>query len=293
VSTKIVTVTDLLSSIRRDRWLIGSIVVLSLLIGGSIALLSTPVYRAELSMISAGGDDSASALGGLGGDLGFLASMAGVNVNSAGLRTEALAVLESRAFTRLFIARYDLLPILYAQRWSAEQGQWLDPETTPTLSGAVDYFDSTVRQVFEDYSTGVIRLTIEWSDRELAAQWANQLIFDLNKQMRERAILEAERSIKYLNEQLEKTTIVSLEVAIYGLIEEHIQRTALANVREDYVFRVFDVATPPDEDRYVFPNGPLILLLSLVVGGTLAGVAVLVRSFGLEGGATPHAITDA
>lgn len=282
MNNRIVTIEDVFAAVRRDRWWVVAIVGLFLLIGGSVALLGTPVYRAEVSMISAEDENSASALGGLGGDFGFLASVAGLNVNSGSLRQEALAILESRAFTQSFIDRNNLMPVLFASDWSAEKGGWRDPDAAPTLWDAVNFFDAEVRQVYQDNSTGVIRLTIDWSDAVLAAEWANRLVSDLNERMRERVILEAERSIEYLNKELEKTKIVDLESAIYGLIEEHIKRKVLANVREDYAFKMIDAATPPDKKDYVFPNRPLILVLSFVIGATFAGIAVLVRSFGLE-----------
>jgi uncharacterized protein involved in exopolysaccharide biosynthesis len=41
----------------------------------------------------------------------------------------------------------------------------------------------------------------------------------------------------------------------------------LANVREEYAFRVVDPASVPDADKYVWPRRALILALGLVVSG--------------------------
>ena len=50
--------------------------------------------------------------------------------------------------------------------------------------------------------TGLVTLSLEWTDPELIAQWANNLVMRLNDHQREFAVSEAQRSIEYLNQQL-------------------------------------------------------------------------------------------
>src|SRR5450631_2397173 len=90
-----------------------------------LAFFLTPKYRAEIVISPA---DSPTGLGQLGGQLGDLASLAGINIGGAGNRKsdEALEYLRSRIFTAGFINRHALLPVLFAKRWDARLGQWRD-----------------------------------------------------------------------------------------------------------------------------------------------------------------------
>jgi uncharacterized protein involved in exopolysaccharide biosynthesis len=47
----------------------------------------------------------------------------------------------------------------------------------------------------------------------------------------------------------------------------------LANVSEEYIFKVIDPAVAPDEDQYVWPNWALLILGSMVLG-SMIGVSV-------------------
>jgi uncharacterized protein involved in exopolysaccharide biosynthesis len=51
----------------------------------------------------------------------------------------------------------------------------------------------------------------------------------------------------------------------------------LASVREDYAFKVLDLATEPDFDKPVRPNKPLIVLAGCILGALLAGIYVSMR----------------
>jgi uncharacterized protein involved in exopolysaccharide biosynthesis len=129
-----------------------------------------------------------------------------------------------------------------------------------------------VRRVTEDRRTGIVTLTILWSDPEVAAQWATYLVERANEDLRQRAILEAEESIAYLNKELVKTSVVEIRQAIYKLLEIKINSIMLANVQKEYAFRVIDPAAAPDEKDIAWPLRPLFSVAGLVLGG-LIGLA--------------------
>src|ERR1700736_2861686 len=77
-----------------------------------LAFTLTPKYRSEVVVSPASGT---SGLGELGGQLGGLASLAGINLGGGGGKKsdEALEYLRSRHFTAQFIQRHALMPILF------------------------------------------------------------------------------------------------------------------------------------------------------------------------------------
>nr|WP_258539259.1 Wzz/FepE/Etk N-terminal domain-containing protein [Dissulfurirhabdus thermomarina] len=263
----------------RRRRLLAGVTLLAAAAALLAALLLPPVYRAEVLLAPVTDQDQDARLSSLASRFGGLAAMAGVDIGGTeSSKAEAVATLTSRSFTEAFIKEEKLLPVLFADEWDTEKRRWkaADPEDRPTLWDAWRRFDEDVRFVEEDRKTGLVTLAVEWTDPELAARWANELVRRVNARLRERAVAEARRSIDYLERELRKTDVVELQQAIYRLIEGQIKTIMLANVREEYAFRVIDPAAPPREKER--PRRALI-----VVGGTLGGgLLALFLAFFLE-----------
>lgn len=260
------------------RWWIIACIFLSTVAFAVAAFKITPVYRAAVLLISSSSERNSmsgslsSALGQLGG----FASLAGINVGSGDVATEeALAVLRSRQFTGAFIEDNQLMPVLFAKSWDAASGKWKAlGEGQPTLSSGYKYFNSKIRSVIQDKKTGLVTVQIEWTDRSMAAQWANELVNRLNDEMRIRALAQADASIGFLQKELASTSIVEVREAINRLIEAQIKQRMLANVTQQYAFRIVDKATAPDANDPVKPNKRLLLVSGPLVG-LLAGVILV------------------
>jgi hypothetical protein len=257
------------------KLVIGSITFLAAVASVVIALVLTPVYRAEV-LLAPAQEDRGSALSSIGNYFGGLASIAGIDLDAnAGNLDEAIAILGSRAFSEEFIMSEGLIKVFYRDMLDPSTGDWesSDPEEIPTLADAFRFFDENVRFISKDNLTELVTLAIEWEDREEAARWANLLVERVNKRLRERAIAEAETSIEYLNGELAKTSVVQLQQAIYRLIEAQIQTVMLANVREHYAFKIIDPAVPPDADDEARPKKVQIVMVGTILGG-LFGIAL-------------------
>ncbi len=260
------------------RWWLIAAVVLSTALFVTAALVMTPVFRSSAVLISASSERNSvsgslnSALGQLGG----LAALAGVGLGSSDAATEeALAVFKSREFTERFITDLNLLPRLFAKQWDAAAGQWrAPPKYQPTNFKGYKYFDR-LRTITQDKKTGLVTLQIDWKDRIEGAAWANELARRLNDEMRTRAIEKADASVHYLEKELETTTAVDTRTAINHLIEAQIRQRMLANVTQEYAFRVVDRALPPDPDDPVRPQKMILFLLGPFVGLAVGIVAVL------------------
>src|SRR5204863_5594 len=149
-------------------------------------------------------------------------------------------------------------------QWDNAQQRWRDGTKPPSDIEAYRIFDGQVRVVTLDRRTGLVSLTVEWSDPAAAAAWANRLVTMVNDRRRAEAISEAQGSIKYLREQLMRNSAVEVQQAIYRLIEAQTKTIALANAREEYAFRVIDPAVVPE--RPVRPKR-----LNMVVSGAVVG----------------------
>jgi uncharacterized protein involved in exopolysaccharide biosynthesis len=267
----------------RRLWIVASVVFFTAAFA-SVAFLMTPIYRAATVFVSAsvGSSGMSRLLGGASVSLENLAPLAGINLSSGATETEeSLAVLKSRHFTEAFIEDRHLMPELFPGKWDVQNRKWKTDVVPPTPAKAYKYFNNTIRSVFQDKKTGLITLQIDWRDRTEAAEWANDLLKRLNAEMRSRAIGSASASVRYLENELNTTTVVGTREAISRLMEAQINKRMLANVTEEYAFRVVDSAMAPDKND-VFKPKKLLLLVAGVALGALVGVVGVLLVDGLD-----------
>jgi uncharacterized protein involved in exopolysaccharide biosynthesis len=266
--------------IAKRWWIIGCVLVFSLAFG-VVAYTMKPVYRAAVVLTSTNAERGADVLGFSSSPLGGLASGLGLGPKDAETE-EALAVLRSRQFTESFISSQNLMPQLFADKWNPATATWkTDVKHPPTPSKAYKYFDTTIRSIVQDRKTGLVTIQIDWTDRNEAAAWANELVSELNEEMRARAIAKAEASRRFLDKEAQTTSTVEAHDAISRLIEAQIKQRMLANVTRDYSFRVVDKAMPSDSDDQIKPHKRILILVGALLGLVVGITAVLlVDSFG-------------
>ena len=118
-----------------------------------------------------------------------------------------------------------------------------------------------------------MRVTVEWHDPAVAATWANELVDRLNATARRQAIEDAQGSLKFLREEQSKNDMVALQQAVGKLMEAQLQSIMLANVKQEYAFKVIYRAVAPDSDDYVRPRRVLLVGGALSLG-SLFGIFV-------------------
>ncbi len=265
-----------------DKWRIGAVAVLCAVTAGAIGFLMTPVYRATVVMVSATTDRSSlsSALGSALGSLGGIASLAGVGVGANDVAVEeALAVMRSRKFTEDFLRDNNLLPVLFDKDWDSAGKKWKVPaDDIPTMGKAFRKFDQSIRDVSRDKKTGLVTLTIDWKDRQTAADWANELVRRLNVEMRSRAMSQSDASLQYLNRELAATSVVDTREAINRLIESQIRERMIASVTQEFAFRVVDSAMKPEPTDKIRPKKGFMILTGGLFGAFIGVLWVYFRT---------------
>ena len=254
---------ELWDTIISGRWLIIAITALFAIGGVSYALLAQEWWRADVVLAPAEKKSVPGSLGQLGG----LASLAGLNLNVGG-NQEPLAVLKSKGFARAFITEQDLMPALLKDVKSMD-GKPLD------LRDAVQVFEKKVRFIVEDKKTGLVTLGVRWKDPETAARLANLLVKRLNERLRVEALAESQRNVDFLQKEIASTSVVSLQQSMGRVLEGEMQKLMLARGNEEFAFKVIDPATPPKQRDA--PKRALIAIVATLAGGFLGLLAVFLR----------------
>lgn len=257
------------------KWTVIGVAALFAFGAFAYSLLATKWWRVEVLLAPVEPKQNAG-LGGQLGGLAGLAGLAGLNIGGTGSQ-EPLAILRSRDFSRSFIADNHLIPVLFASEWDAGRKSWkeTDPQKVPDLHDAVKFFQESVLDVTQDRQTKLVKLTIEWTDPEVAAQWAAALTEHINTRMRTRAVNQAERNIAYLQSEFAKTDILPLREAIGRMMESELQVLMLARGSTEYAFRTLEPAVAPKLP--VRPRPIILVLLGAALGAVVGVALVLIR----------------
>jgi uncharacterized protein involved in exopolysaccharide biosynthesis len=262
---------ELWNTLWKGKWFIIGFTFICTIIAVAYALLATPIYKAEVLLAPVEEESSQGGLGSFASQYGGIASLAGINLGGSSSNIETnIATLKSREFIYRFIKDNELMPVLFEDMWDKGKKAWIsnDPEEIPTQWKAYNVLLESILKIDRDKDTGLVKLNILWKDPKLATKWANDLVDRINAHIRAKAVTEAQKSIDYLEQEIAKSSDVSMREILYRLIEKQAQTITLAQVREQYAFSIIDPAVVPE--KWDKPNRRLIVVLGTVVGGFIS-----------------------
>ncbi|OEA22288.1 lipopolysaccharide biosynthesis protein [Vibrio parahaemolyticus] len=287
---------ELFKALWKGKWFIIAITFVFALCSVLYALSQPNIYKAD-ALLAPAESSGGGGLSKMAGQLGGLAALAGVNLGDSGASQTELAVqvIQSRQFIGTFISKHNLLvPLMASKGWdpasneliidediyNSTTGEWLRKEkglrgAKPSAQEAFDVFDKENLSVSQDKDTGLYTVAVKHYSPYVAQQWVNWLIKDINQTMRERSIAEASQNLAYLNMQLRKTAVTDMQSTFYKLIEEQTKSLMLAEVQEEFIFKVVDPAIVPElKDG---PKRALICIFGSLLGALLSVIVVLMR----------------
>jgi uncharacterized protein involved in exopolysaccharide biosynthesis len=290
---------ELFSVIWQGKWIIIAITFVFAVGAVFFAINQPNIYKSEALLSPADTQQGGGGLAALAGQFGGLASMAGINLGGGGGvdKTQmAIEVMKSRQFASLFIQKHNILAdLMAAEKWdmgskaviyddelyNALEQKWVrqvqapfQPE--PSMQEAYKKFNK-IMTVNTSKDTGMVTVSIEHLSPDIAQQWVNWLVADINKEMKIRDVAEANRSIDFLQKQIQQTNVADIRTILYKLVEEQAKTVMFAEVRDEYVFKTIDPALVPEEKAK--PKRALIVVLGTMLGGMLAIMLVLIRYF--------------
>jgi len=292
-----VSLKELSCVIWRGKWIV-IFMTFTFAITSTIFAMSQPdMYRAD-SLLSPADSSGSSGLANISGQLGGLAALAGVNIGGSEKSQAELAVqvIKSRQFVESFITQHDLIvPLMAVKNWdiksdtliidsdiySETTDEWFrEPKglrgKKPTLQEAYEVFIKEVFDIEKDKDSGLYSVSINYYSPFVAKKWVTWLIEDINNNMRERVISDTKNNLLYLHSQLEKTSVAAMQGTFYKLIEEQTKSLMLAEVQEEFVFKVIDPAVVP-EVKFK-PKRALICIIGTFLGVSL-GLAMVLLNF--------------
>ena len=255
-----------------------------------IHALSLPNQYKATALLAPAQSESGGLSGALG-QLGGLASLAGVSLGGGGSgETQmAKAIMVSWNFIEGFIASNNLAVELVAvEGWDQESndlqinGEVYDVESQrwlvkkPTSWSLFKSFSSKL-SVSEGGNSGFLSISIEHYSPHVAKRWLDLYVAAINKHMQERQVTKVANNINYLQKQIEATSIAEMQEVFYTIIEEQIKNKMLAEASPDYAFVAVSTSMVPEEKSQ--PKRALICIFGALLGGLLAVLWVLVMHY--------------
>ena len=266
-------------------------------IGSVIYSLSMPnQYKATALLAPAQSNEGG--LSGSLGQLGGLASIAGVSIGGGESSDSQIAqeIMKSWSFIEGFIADNDLAVEIYAAKgWSKESNklkinqdyydsedkEWLIEDDSGVMGPPSSWelfkaFSKRIK-VSEDTKSGFVSVSLEYYSPKIAKQWLDLYISAINKHMQERQVKRVSNNIVYLETQIEKTNIAEMQEVFFTLIGEQTKNKMVAEASPDYAFVAVSPSMVPEEKSQ--PKRALICILGTLIGGMFSVVLVLVMHF--------------
>jgi LPS O-antigen subunit length determinant protein (WzzB/FepE family) len=286
---------QLFATLWAGKWIILVFTLIFAACGVAFALIKPNIYQASALVAPANEEGGVK---GLSGQLGGLASLAGISLGGGSSNQTVIAkeVLQSRAFLTDFIHRHQLaVPLMAVDGWNLEKQEWqynrevYNPEAgtwleddegkslTPTDWDLVKAFQENHLNVSESKDTGMLTISIKNLSPIAAKEWVTLLVADINEYMRKENVSTAEARIAYLEGKLSEINIAGMQQVFYQLIESETRTVMLANAQREYVFRTIDPAVVPQEKSE--PKRALIAVVATMLGGMLGVFVVFVRAF--------------
>ena len=260
-----INLADIWFSARNNLKTFFSITTLSTVIAIIYAISIENVYRASvLAVPNTTEGKISSPLSGIGDQFAGLAGMAGIDISGGQQEIETnLAVIESKQFTKIFLEKNNIYEELYPDLWDSNAGTWSEDAKIPLFDDVLkDVYG--IQNILFDKRVGQLSVTVDLNDPEYAAKWANQFMETANDYLKESAILEAKKNIRFLNNELSNAKVVQMRQLLNEMIARETQTIMIANTRDDFAFRIIDPALVPD--KKIRPQRSLIVILGAIIG---------------------------
>ena len=261
------------------------------------ALSVSNQYKATVLLAPAQSDSSD--LSGALGQLGGLASLAGVDIGGGDSSEAQMAqeIMKSWSFIDVFIAENNISVEVYAaEGWSrgsnelqidddiydAETKTWLvendnTGEVGPPSSWVLFEAFSERLVVSENKKSGLVSVSIEYYSPQIAKQWLDMYVAAINAHMQQRQMEKVTNNINYLQAQIEKTSIAEMREVFYTIIAEQTKNKMMTEASPEYAFVAVSPSMVPEVTSQ--PQRRFICILGTLLGGMLSVLLVLVMHY--------------
>ena len=279
------------------KWIIASLTTFASIVGLIYSLSLPNIYESKAILVPV---NSSSGISGALGSYSGLAGLAGISLPSGddeGNSAKAIQKISSLSFFENNILPNIHLPDLMAVKsWNSKtntltfddsiydtnSNTWIrdfsyPQQQIPSAQESFEVFKTAHLSLSEDKKSGFITLAIKHQSPFIAKQWVELIINQVNAFYRQKDKSESEKAVSYLNQQISITGLSEIKQAIAQLLQEETKKLTLIEANQYYVFDYID--PPVVMEKKSEPARAIICILSLILGGILGCLVVLIRHY--------------
>ena len=242
-------ILDYIDVLKKYKWLIIITVTISVLATGIISFYSPKIYQATAAIIPASQAEEQYGMN-------TIAAQFGISTAPTANVSEIVRLLKSNILMEKVIKKHNLLSVFFSQ----EELKKI-PDTSRTWEG-IRYLQD-IFKVTRNQKEGIIEITAEFRNPKIAADIIDYMLAELTDYMSSEARRVARTNKKYLESLINENADPLIGQKIYNLIARQIETAMMAEVKENFAFKILDPPKAPD--KKIRPKILKNIVLSFVV----------------------------
>ena len=165
--------------------------------------------------------------------------------------------------------------------YDESNGVWVreprkNKQSKPSYLEAYKTYLSQV-SIDSDEFSNLITISVEHISPVFAKELLELIINEADELLRNKDLQESSAAIAFLNNEIPKSSLVSMKDAINMLVQSQLQKQMLSKVNKEYILKVVEPPFIPEVKSK--PRRSIICILGTLLGGLLAILWVLMRHF--------------
>ena len=269
--------------------------VFGAIIAGSYSLYVPDKYQSKIILAPVTQDEGSA----VPNSYMSLASFAGVSLSTSGNSriSEATAIISSyKFFSEIFIDDKKIFELMAAKKWNKVNRnlEFIDPYSnvmnlTKTEREALIQ-DFSLQEAYKkftenfkvdiDKDNGFLTLSFLHISPDISKEWLNEIVSKLNETIKINEKDKATKAITYLNRQISKTGLTEVKQVLSQLVQEQTQTIMLAEVNEEYIFKVIEPAIAPEERNS--PNRLYMVIFGILLGLSVSALTIFINKINFK-----------
>ena len=260
-----------ISNFLLSRWKsLSVVIIIAMVISLSYGFFQPNIYRASIVVAPIESQNNVSRF--MPGNLSGFASFAGINSSESEVSKSIMleATLRSRSFFEDIFENTYYSPGLFAYKSYNPESKELIIDTSIYNAESAKWLEEPKIQIYHQHflddliynhnlRTGIITISFDHISPYFAAEFLQHAISEADGKLRADKLITTESNIKFLNQQLNLYENIETKEAISLLIQSEIEQKMLAEINQNYSFKVIDEIYIPESKTY--PSRALILIV--------------------------------
>lgn len=256
------TVLDICRVLKKHRYLVFLSVAFTVAVAALVSFLMPEVYEAKAVILPVESRQPGTA------GMKAVAAQLGVGPSDNSKESEIVNLLKSNILREQIIRRHNLLRVFFTERRLEGMTE------NERIWEGIRHLDDSL-SVSLDRKYGSIQLRMQDRDPEVAAGVLSYALTELTEHMSNESRRVAETNRRYLEGLIGQTSDPLIKAKVYSLIAEQIETAMMAEVKENFAFKVIDPPKAPV--RNVKPRKAMNIAFSFVLSSFMAVAAAFLK----------------